>query len=55
MDPLSDILSLLKPNSYAFRGLDAGGTWSLDFEAAEGIKCYALYSGSSWLELEGAL
>ena len=54
MDPLSDVLSLLKPNTYAFRGLDAGGDWALGFEADEGIKCYALYSGECWLDLEGA-
>jgi len=54
MDPLSNVLSLLKPNSYAFRGLDAGGDWSLDFGAEEGIKCYALNSGECWLELNTA-
>ena len=53
MDPLSDILSLLKPNSYGFRGLDAGGDWALDFEADEGIKCYAINSGACWLDVEG--
>ena len=53
MDPLSDILSLLKPNSYGFRGLDAGGDWALDFEADGGIKCYAINSGACWLDVEG--
>jgi AraC-like DNA-binding protein len=52
MDPLSDVLSLLKPASYAFRGLDAGGVWSIGFEAVEGIKCYALYSGACWVKLD---
>ncbi len=46
-------MSLLKPASYAFRGLDAGGAWSIDFEAIEGIKCFALYSGACWVELAG--
>jgi len=54
MDPLSDVLSLLKPASYAFRGLDAGGIWSIAFDAVEGIKCYAVYSGACWVELAGA-
>ncbi len=54
MDPLSDVLSLLKPSAFAFRGLDAGGAWALDFAANDGIKCYAIYSGAGWLELEGA-
>ena len=52
MDPLSDVLSLLKPASYAFRGLDAGGNWSIAFGSVEGIKCYALYSGACWIHLE---
>ena len=49
MDPLSDILSLLRPNSYGFRGLDAGGDWLLAFAADDGIKCYAIQSGACWL------
>jgi AraC-like DNA-binding protein len=53
MDPLSDVLSLLRPHSYAFRGLDAGGRWSIDFPEDEGIKCYALTSGQCWLSVEG--
>ena len=53
MDPLSDILSLLRPNSYGFRGLDAGGDWALDFAADDGIKCYAITAGGCWLAIEG--
>ena len=49
MDPLSDILSLLKPRSYAFRGVDAGGDWAISFEGGEGIKCFALHTGGCWL------
>ena len=30
MDPLSDILSLLKPQSYLTAGLDVGGRWAVD-------------------------
>lgn len=52
MDPLSDILSLLKPNSYGFRGLDAGGDWALAFSAHEGMRCYAITSGGCWLSVE---
>ncbi len=54
MDPLSDILSLLRPNSYGFRGLDAGGDWLLAFAADDGIKCYAIQSGACWLAMAGA-
>ena len=53
MDPLSDVLSLLKPESYMFRGLDAGGIWSIAFAEDEGIKCYALMSGQCWLSVDG--
>jgi AraC-like DNA-binding protein len=53
MDPLSDVLSLLKPRSYMFRGLDAGGPWSLLFPQSKGINCYAILSGRCWLALEG--
>lgn len=53
MDPLSDILSLLKPNSYGFRGLDAGGDWALAFAADDGIKCYAITAGACWLAVDG--
>ena len=54
MDPLSDVLSLLKPRSFMFRGLDAGGAWSIHFRGGEGVKCYALTAGWCWLAVEGA-
>jgi AraC-like DNA-binding protein len=54
MDPMSEILGLLKPSGYGFRGLDAGGQWSIAFSAAAGLKCHALHSGSCWLRLEGS-
>jgi AraC-like DNA-binding protein len=53
MDPLSDVLSLLKPRSYMFGGFDAGGQWSIHFSQHEGIKCYAVVSGQCWLSVEG--
>jgi len=53
MDPLSDILSLLRPTSYGFRGLDAGGDWLLAFGPDDGVKCYAIQSGACWLAMEG--
>jgi AraC-like DNA-binding protein len=54
MDPLSDVLSLLKPRSYVSAGLDAGGDWSIQFSSQhERIKCYAVVSGACWLSVEG--
>jgi len=55
MDPLSQILSMLKPSSYGFRGLDAGGDWAIAFGADDSIRCYALQSGACWLALDGAV
>jgi len=49
MDPLSDILSMLKPSGYGFRGLDAGGDWALSFGPDDGLRCYAIQSGAGWL------
>ena len=53
MDPLSDVLSLLKPRSYMCGGFDIGGELSVQFGQHEGIKCYALVSGECWLAVEG--
>lgn len=55
MDPLSDVLSLLKPRSYVSGGLDLGGAWSLQFPQHQGIKCYAAVSGEGWLVVEGVV
>ena len=53
MDPLSDVLSLLKLRSYMCGGFDHGGDWSVQFEKHAGIKCYALVSGQCWLAVDG--
>ena len=53
MDPLSDVLSLLKLQTYFSGGFDAGGEWSLAFPEHEGIKFYAAVSGECWLSVEG--
>lgn len=54
MDPLSEVLSLLKLQSYMVGGFDWAGEWCLQFERYDGIKCYALVSGHCWLAVEGA-
>lgn len=53
MDPLSDMLSLLRVRSYMSGGFDAGGDWSLHFDQLEGIKFYAVVSGECWLSVDG--
>ncbi|SMF58372.1 AraC-type DNA-binding protein [Xaviernesmea oryzae] len=54
MDPLSEVLSLLKPRSYLSAGFDAGGEWAIEFSNQhDTIKCYAVLSGGCWLAVEG--
>lgn len=54
MDPLSEVLSLLKPHSYITGGFDAGGAWALRLDDLAGrIKCYAITKGTCWLAVEG--
>lgn len=53
MDPLSDVISLLKPISYVSSGLKAGGNWGIQFGPQTNlIKCYAVISGSCWLKID---
>ena len=53
MDPLSDVLSLLKPRSYKAGGFDTGGDVAVRFPRHDGIKCYAVVSGEGWLSVDG--
>ncbi|HEY4381857.1 MAG TPA: AraC family transcriptional regulator [Acidobacteriaceae bacterium] len=53
MDPLSDVLSLLKLRSYGAGGFDVGGDVSIQFGKHDGIKCYAVVAGQCWLAVEG--
>jgi hypothetical protein len=53
MDPLSNVLALLKPRSYVSAGLDAGGAWAIDFPPPDGIKFNAVISGACWLSVDG--
>jgi AraC-like DNA-binding protein len=53
MDPLSDVLSLLKPRNTMVRGFDLAGPWSFQVGAHAGVKCYAVVSGQGWLTMGG--
>jgi len=54
MDPLSEVLSLLKPRSYVSAGFDAGGDWAIQFpDQQRQLKCYAVVAGECWLAVEG--
>lgn len=53
MDPLSEVLALLRPTSIGFRGLDAGPRWALSFGAWPGLKCYAMATGACCLRVDG--
>ena len=54
MDPLSDVLSLLRPHAYVSSGFDAGGDWAVQFaDQHKLIKCYAVVSGDCWLTVDG--
>ncbi|MCX5514614.1 AraC family transcriptional regulator [Kaistia algarum] len=54
MDPLSDVLSLLRPRNYLSAAFDAGSPWSIQFPDQQGgIKCNAVVSGECWVQVEG--
>ena len=53
MDPLSDVLSLLRPRSVMSGGVDYGGDWAVAFGPHAGIKFLAVIRGGCWLAIEG--
>jgi AraC-like DNA-binding protein len=55
MEPLSEVLALLKPRAYMVHALDAGGDWSIRFcpPGNSGIKFTAIQQGECWLLIEG--
>ncbi len=52
MDPLSDVLSLLTPRSYASGGFEVGADTAVQWPKHAGIKCYAVISGQCWVSVE---
>lgn len=53
MDPLSDVLSLLRPKTAISAGLNAGGDWAIRFPAHEGIKFNTVMQGACWVAVDG--
>ncbi len=54
LDPLSDILSLLKPRNYLSAGFEAGLPWAVQFpDQQKSIKSGSVISGTCWLSVEG--
>ena len=53
MDPLSEVLSLLKTKSYVSGGFGVQGDMAIRWPRHTGIKCYAMLSGQCWLLVEG--
>lgn len=54
MDPLSEVLALMKPQVYVAGGFAVSGDAAIYFPRHQGIKCYAMLSGECWLVVEGA-
>jgi AraC-like DNA-binding protein len=53
MDPLSEVLALLKPQSLSSGGFMVPGDMAIYFPKHQGIKCYAMLAGQCWLLVEG--
>jgi len=53
MDPLSELLSLLKPQSYVSGGVTISANMAIQWPQHAGIKCYAVVSGQCWLSVKG--
>ena len=52
MDPLSEVLTHLKPRTNFSGRFDIASQQAIRFPSYEGIKCYAIISGSCWLSVE---
>jgi len=53
MDPLSEVLALLKPQSLVSGGFMVPGDIAVAFPKHQGVKCYAVLAGQCWLVVEG--
>ena len=53
LDPLSEVLALLKPQSLSSGGFMVPGDIAVYFPKHQGVKCYAMLAGECWLVVEG--
>lgn len=53
LDPLSEVLALMQPETCMAGGFGVTGELSIDFPQHTGVKCYALLSGSCFIVLDG--
>ena len=53
MDPLSEVLALMKPQPYIAGGYPIPADVAIQYPEHPGIKCYAILAGSCWLFVEG--
>jgi AraC-like DNA-binding protein len=53
MDPLSEVLALMRPQVYVSGGFAVLGDMAIHFPKHQGIKCYAMLAGQCWLAVEG--
>ena len=54
VDPLSEVLALMKPQSLSCGGFGIAEDLAIYFPKHKGVKCYAMLAGECWLAVEGA-
>lgn len=54
MDPLSEVLTLIKPQVFFSGGFAVRGDLAIHFPQHKGIKCYAQLSGQCWLVIDNS-
>jgi len=52
MDPLSEVLALMKPTLYAAGGFAVLDDIAIHFPKHAGVKCYAMLAGQAWLVVD---
>ena len=53
LDPLSEVLSLMRPDTCMAGGFSMTGQLAMSFPKHSGVKCYALLTGTCFLRMEG--